>query len=102
MESKALRVNELLVTFWEACGLRLIDFKLEFGRTRDGQILLADEVSPDTSRLWDIASNDKMDKDVFRRDLADLAETYREVYRRIVEHHAAYAPGELPPAPADA
>ena len=102
MQTQALRVNELLIAFWAACGLRLIDFKLEFGRTEDGRILLADEVSPDTSRLWDAASNDKMDKDVFRRDLADLADTYREVHRRIVEQHGAYEPGELAAAPAEA
>lgn len=78
----ALRVNALLIAFWAKCGLRLVDFKLEYGRL-DGQILLADEVSPDTSRLWAEGTNQKMDKDVFRRDLADLTETYRAVFARI-------------------
>lgn len=101
LEQMALAVNDLLVGFWAGCGLKLVDFKLEFGRASDGSLLLADEVSPDTSRLWDIASEARMDKDVFRRDLADLADTYREVHRRMCESHGAWEPGALEPAPAD-
>lgn len=99
IEAHALRVNAALQRFWAACGLTLVDFKLEYGR-RDGRIVLADEVSPDTSRLWDSESSARMDKDVFRRDLADMGDTYREVLRRVADAHSAFAPGELAPAPA--
>lgn len=78
-------VNDALLPYFEARGLELVDFKLEFGRTADGEIVLADEISPDTCRLWDVSTGDKMDKDRFRRDLGDVEEAYREVYRRIVE-----------------
>jgi phosphoribosylaminoimidazole-succinocarboxamide synthase len=71
-------------------GMTLIDFKLEFGRTSDGRVLLADEISPDTCRLWDDKTARRMDKDVFRRDLADLVETYTEVYERLRKRFPQY------------
>jgi len=100
LRRQALKVGEVTSAFWAECGLRLVDFKLEFGRDENGTILLADEISPDTSRLWDEASEARMDKDVFRRDLADLRNTYAEVHRRLRERFPELEPGELPPAPA--
>ncbi|KPU27052.1 phosphoribosylaminoimidazole-succinocarboxamide synthase [Caloranaerobacter sp. TR13] len=84
IKEKALKINEILVKFFEKIGLKLIDFKLEFGRY-DGRIILADEISPDTCRLWDKESNQKMDKDRFRRDLGKVEDAYREVLRRVEE-----------------
>ncbi|WP_427340200.1 phosphoribosylaminoimidazolesuccinocarboxamide synthase [Caloranaerobacter sp. DY30410] len=84
IKEKALKINEILVDFFEKVGLKLIDFKLEFGRY-DGRIILADEISPDTCRLWDKETNQKMDKDRFRRDLGKVEEAYREVLRRVEE-----------------
>ena len=63
--------------FWSECGVTLVDFKLEFGKTVDGQIVLADEISPDTCRLWDSKTNEKLDKDRFRRDLGGVEDAYR-------------------------
>lgn len=85
LKSKALIVNEVLIGFFKECGLKLVDFKIEFGRTRDGDamIVLADEVSPDTCRLWDLETGKKMDKDRFRQDLGDVMESYAEVLKRI-------------------
>jgi len=68
------------------CGVTLADFKLEFGRTSDGRIILADEISPDTCRLWDSATGEKLDKDRFRRDLGGVEEAYAEIMKRLVEH----------------
>ena len=79
----ALKVNEELKAFFLERGLKLVDFKIEFGKTSDGTIILADEISPDTCRLWDVETNKKMDKDRFRRDLGDVEETYQEVFERI-------------------
>jgi phosphoribosylaminoimidazole-succinocarboxamide synthase len=79
----ALRVNDVLAEFWSDLGVDLVDFKLEFGRTRDGRIVLADEITPDGSRLWEKGTWRKLDKDVFRRDLGSLTDTYRELYRRV-------------------
>lgn len=79
----ARRVNDVLQEVMASGNLVLVDFKLEFGRTPDGTIVLGDEISPDTSRLWDRETGRKMDKDVFRRDLADLVETYTEVAQRL-------------------
>ena len=67
-------------------GVTLADFKLEFGRTSDGRIILADEISPDTCRLWDSATGEKLDKDRFRRDLGGVEEAYAEIMKRLVEH----------------
>lgn len=96
----ATEVNNHLRPLWAKCGLELIDFKLEFGRTKNGTILLADEISPDTSRLWDVETRQRMDKDVFRRDLADLRETYAEVWRRLSAALPQHVPQNLAPAPA--
>ncbi len=82
IKEMSLKINELLIEFFIARGLKLIDFKLEFGLHK-GQVILADEISPDTCRLWDVETNAKMDKDRFRRDLGNVEETYQEVLSRI-------------------
>lgn len=82
---QALEVNRVLIDLFDSCGIRLVDFKLEFGRDADGSILLADEVSPDTSRLWDKETGDHLDKDVYRRDLGDLISVYQVVKARLEE-----------------
>jgi phosphoribosylaminoimidazole-succinocarboxamide synthase len=81
----AFRVNEELKRFWLSCGVTLVDFKLEFGRLSDGAIVLADEISPDTCRLWDSETGNKLDKDRFRRDLGGVEEAYQEILRRLEE-----------------
>ncbi|MEI8216828.1 MAG: phosphoribosylaminoimidazolesuccinocarboxamide synthase [Eubacteriales bacterium] len=78
----ALDINDLLVRYFIGLGLKLIDFKIEFG-LYDGEIILADEISPDTCRLWDIKTNEKLDKDRFRRDLGNVEEAYTEVLARV-------------------
>lgn len=80
----ALKVNELLKGFMKEIGIDLVDFKLEFGKTADGTIVLADEISPDTCRLWDEKTHDKLDKDRFRRDMGGAEEAYEEVMRRLM------------------
>lgn len=80
---RALQVNGILQAFFLTVGIRLVDFKLEFGRADDGTILLADEISPDTCRLWDMETGEKLDKDRFRRDLGHVEEAYQEVMRRL-------------------
>lgn len=82
----ALKVNEILKEFWAECGVTLVDFKLEFGKTKWGEIILADEISPDTCRLWDSKTNEKLDKDRFRRDLGGVEDAYSEVMKRLLEH----------------
>ena len=82
----ALKVNEILKEFWAECGVTLVDFKLEFGKTKSGEIILADEISPDTCRLWDSKTNEKLDKDRFRRDLGGVEDAYSEVMKRLLEH----------------
>ncbi|HPM42261.1 MAG TPA: phosphoribosylaminoimidazolesuccinocarboxamide synthase [Candidatus Omnitrophota bacterium] len=77
-------VNEVLKKFFDAKGLMLVDFKLEFGRHK-GKIILADEIPPDTCRLWDKKTKEKLDKDRFRRDLGNVEEAYQEVLRRVME-----------------
>ena len=84
----AFAVNDLLKAVWLECGITLVDFKLEFGKTSDGTIILADEISPDTCRLWDSKTHEKLDKDRFRRDLGSVEEAYIEVMNRLVEHEA--------------
>ena len=79
----ALEVNRLLREIWKQCGVTLVDFKLEFGRLPDGAIILADEISPDTCRLWDSQTGDKLDKDRFRRDLGGVEAAYRQVMDRL-------------------
>ena len=82
----ALQVNSILKAFWAECGVTLVDFKLEFGKTADGSIILADEISPDTCRLWDSTTGEKLDKDRFRRDLGGVEEAYAEIMKRLVDH----------------
>lgn len=79
----ALKVRDFLTPYFAARGIRLIDFKLEFGRTHDGQVVLADEISPDTCRFWDAETNEKLDKDRFRRDLGGVEDAYAEMLRRV-------------------
>lgn len=79
----SLKINELLRAFLKPRHVELIDFKLEFGRTSDGQILLGDEISPDTCRFWDAETGERLDKDRFRRDLGGVEEAYQEMWRRI-------------------
>ena len=86
IKSYALKVNSILKAFWAECGVTLVDFKLEFGKTADGSIILADEISPDTCRLWDSATGEKLDKDRFRRDLGGVEEAYAEILKRLVDH----------------
>jgi phosphoribosylaminoimidazole-succinocarboxamide synthase len=83
MKQKALEVNEVLTAFFDDKNVRLIDFKLEFGVTTEGTVLLADEISPDTCRLWDKDTNQKLDKDVFRRGLGSLTEAYEQILERL-------------------
>ena len=80
----AFAVNDHLKEYMKAIGIDLVDFKLEFGKTADGQIVLADEISPDTCRLWDETTHEKLDKDRFRRDLGGAEEAYEEVMRRLM------------------
>ncbi len=82
IRSYTLKVNEIMKEYFLNAGMKLIDFKIEFGRFH-GQILLADEVSPDTCRLWDVETNEKLDKDRFRRDLGNVEEAYNEVFHRL-------------------
>ena len=86
IKSYALKVNSILKAFWAECGVTLGDFKLEVGKTTDGSIILADEISPDTCRLWDSATGEKLDKDRFRRDLGGVEEAYAEIMKRLVDH----------------
>ena len=80
---QGLRVNEVLKPIFEDVGVQLIDFKLEFGRDEEGNVLLADEISPDTCRLWDSKTKQKLDKDVFRRDLGNLTDVYEIVLNKL-------------------
>lgn len=77
------KVNEFLCKFFAECGIELIDFKVEFGRLSNGEIILADEISPDTCRFWDIKTREKLDKDRFRRDMGGVEDAYIEVAKRI-------------------
>ncbi|MCA9463223.1 MAG: phosphoribosylaminoimidazolesuccinocarboxamide synthase [Nitrospira sp.] len=82
LKTLSLKINEVLKPFFQERGMMLVDFKLEFGLW-NGQILLADEISPDTCRFWDIQTGERMDKDRFRKDLGRIEETYQEVLRRV-------------------
>ena len=82
----AFGVNEQLKAFWAECGITIVDFKLEFGKVADGSIVLADEISPDTCRLWDSKTHEKLDKDRFRRDLGGAEEAYAKAMKRLTEH----------------
>ncbi len=79
----AFKVNEVLQEYFLKLGVRLIDFKLEFGKTADGKIVLADEISPDTCRFWDAETGEKLDKDRFRRDMGGVEDAYREIFKRV-------------------
>ena len=79
----AFRVNRFLIDFFKMINVDLIDFKIEFGKTPDGKIILADEISPDTCRLWDADTHEKLDKDRFRRDMGGVEEAYAEMMKRI-------------------
>ena len=81
-------VNDVLKAFWAECGVTLVDFKLEFGKTPDGTIVLADEISPDTCRLWDSKTHEKLDKDRFRRDMGGVEDAYAEIMKRLLAHDA--------------
>ena len=80
LRDMALQINQVLIDHFKC---ELVDFKLEFGVTDEGEIILADEISPDTCRLWDETSNEKFDKDVFRRDLGNLTDAYEEILKRL-------------------
>ena len=83
ISSMAFRVNEVLSDFFKGVGIELIDFKIEFGKTSGGEIILADEISPDTCRFWDIKTHEKLDKDRFRRDLGNVEGAYHEILKRL-------------------
>ena len=80
----SLKINKLLSSFLKQSGIELIDFKLEFGKTSDGTIVLADEISPDTCRFWDSKTHEKLDKDRFRRDLGGVEDAYQEILKRLM------------------
>lgn len=86
IKTYAFKINDYLKNFWAECGVTLVDFKLEFGRLSDGTIVLADEISPDTCRLWDSETGEKLDKDRFRRDLGGVEDAYAEVMKRLAAH----------------
>lgn len=83
IKAMAFKVNELLKAYFLKLGVKLVDFKLEFGKTSDGTIVLADEISPDTCRYWDAETNEKLDKDRFRRDLGNVEDAYNEMMKRV-------------------
>ncbi|HUM82251.1 MAG TPA: phosphoribosylaminoimidazolesuccinocarboxamide synthase [Lachnospiraceae bacterium] len=83
IKSYTKKINAFLIDYFLKADLKLIDFKIEFGKDKDGKILLADEISPDTCRLWDVHTNEKLDKDRFRRDLGNVEEAYNEVFKRL-------------------
>ncbi len=87
IEKYSFKVNEVLKAFWASCGVTLVDFKLEFGKTCDGTIILADEISPDTCRLWDSKTGEKLDKDRFRRDLGGVEDAYAEIMKRLLDSY---------------
>lgn len=83
MKEKSLEVNEVLGDLFRGKGIILVDFKLEFGRDSEGNVLLADEISPDTCRFWDATTGERLDKDRFRKDLGDVLGAYREIWKRL-------------------
>ncbi len=83
IKKMAFKVNEVMKAYFDTLNVTLVDFKLEFGKTADGTIILADEISPDTCRLWDKDTGEKLDKDRFRRDLGNVEEAYQEILRRL-------------------
>lgn len=85
LKAEARRVNEILVALMDKMNLLLVDFKIEFGRTKEGRILLADEISPDTCRIWDKDTNENFDKDVYREDTGSLIDAYTNFYNKMEE-----------------
>ena len=84
LKTEAKKINKILKDFFDKKDLKLVDFKVEFGKTKDGEIILADEISPDSCRFWDKNTNEKLDKDRFRQDLGGVKVAYEEVLRRIL------------------
>ena len=84
IKSMTFKVNEVMKQYFDTLNVTLVDFKLEFGKTADGQIVLADEISPDTCRLWDKSTGEKLDKDRFRRDMGGVEEAYQEIMKRVM------------------
>ena len=84
IKAMAFKVNEVMKQYFDTLNVILVDFKLEFGKTVDGQIVLADEISPDTCRLWDKTTKEKLDKDRFRRDMGGVEEAYQEIMKRVM------------------
>ena len=84
IKSMSFKINEVMKAYFKTLNITLVDFKLEFGKTVNGEIVLADEISPDTCRFWDSTTNEKLDKDRFRRDLGGVEEAYNEVMRRLM------------------
>lgn len=80
----AFKVNEILTKYLASANIELIDFKIEFGKTSDGTVILADEISPDTCRFWDLVTKEKLDKDRFRRDLGNVEGAYQEILKRLL------------------
>ena len=80
----ALKINAFLVKYFASINVELVDFKLEFGKTQDGKIVLADEISPDTCRFWDATTHEKLDKDRFRRDMGGVEDAYKEMMKRVL------------------
>ena len=89
IRNMAYKVNDVMKEFFAGIGIKLIDFKIEAGRLPNGEIVLADEISPDTCRFWDAKTNEKLDKDRFRRDLGNVEEAYQEIFRRINQNNNA-------------
>ena len=87
LKQRALEVNSALKNLFSEVGVRLIDFKIEFGKTPNGQILLSDEITPDSCRLWDIQTEEKLDKDRFRRDLGGVEQAYTDIWNRLNERN---------------
>jgi len=83
MRKYAFKINDLLIAYLKKVGITLVDFKIEFGKTKDGTLILADEISPDTCRFWDSQTGKKLDKDRFRQDLGHVEEVYQEVMNRL-------------------
>ena len=84
IKAMAFKVNEVMKQYFDTLNGILVDFKLEFGKTADGKIVLADEISPDTCRLWDKTTKEKLDKDRFRRDMGGVEEAYQEIMKRVM------------------
>ncbi|MCM1177886.1 MAG: phosphoribosylaminoimidazolesuccinocarboxamide synthase [Clostridium sp.] len=84
------KINTILCDMFRKAGIELVDFKIEFGRLPDGEIILSDEITPDSARLWDIATGERLDKDRFRRDLGRVGDAYRTVYERLVDSTAGH------------